>query len=80
MDLITWLYVIPLGGFVWACFYKSKHKGSCLRLASWGIESSSKEHMWSMAWDVWICAWTHGGCIEEAWGFISVHGGSKHAL
>jgi hypothetical protein len=23
------VYIIPLGGFVGACFYKSNHKGSC---------------------------------------------------
>ena len=26
------VYVIPLGGFVGACFYKSNHMGSCLGL------------------------------------------------
>ena len=28
------VYLIPLGGFVGACFYKSNHKGSCLGLDS----------------------------------------------
>jgi hypothetical protein len=59
------VYVIPLGGFVRACFYKSNHKSSCClrvrevghfeKLALVGICGSS-----SMAWDVWIHACSHG--------------------
>lgn len=59
------VYVIPLDGFVGACFYKSNHKGSCCvrerergyfgRLALGSICEG-----WSMAWDVLIHACSHG--------------------